>query len=137
VPAAIALSKLVSALQFAAPGVGVRVDTMTGEIVEGVEPKAATAPHASSEPATRYRTIGVEFDELEWAKRFCETVRDSSDRRRIETALSGSRPMESFENAIFRLGVAHEWFPFRERQVGEAAKAWLEAQRIPFLDDLG
>jgi hypothetical protein len=129
-PAAVSLAKLVNALHFAAPGAVVQVDRENGEIVE------ASAGAATPDSSARLQPISVELDELGCAKRFSETVADGNDRRRIETALAGARPMESFENAIFRLGVAHDWFPFRERQVAQAARACLEAQGIPFVDDL-
>ncbi len=130
-PAAVSLAKLVSALQFAGPGAVVQVDRQSGEVIDG--PSSAAPPDSSA----RFRPIAVEIDELEFAKRFCETVADLNDRRRIATALAGTRPMESFENAIFRVGVAHDWFPFRDRQVTNAAQACLEAHGIPFVDDLG
>lgn len=127
----VSLSKLVSAWQYAGPGVVVQVDTRSGELVEG--PPVATA----SDSASHLQPVTIEFDELECAKRFCETVVDPNDRRRVTTALAGARPLESFENMIFRVGVAHEWFPFRDRQVANALQAFLAAQRIPFADDLG
>ncbi len=123
-PAAVSLASLVSALQFAEPG-GVRIDTLTGEIVEG-----------NQAASTRFRTITLDFDEREIAKRFCETLSDPGDRRRLETALKSSQPLESFENGLYRAGIAHQWFPFRERYLGDLAKGQLAAQGIPFLDDL-
>jgi len=130
-PAAVSLAKLVSALQFAGPGAVVQVDRQSGEVIE--EPSSAAPPDSSA----RFQPIAVEIDELDCAKRFCETVADLNDRRRLATALAGARPMESFENAIFRVSVAHDWFPFRDRQVANAALGFLEAQGIPFVDDLG
>ena len=128
---AVSLSKLVSALQYAGPGVVVHVDRQSGDVVES--PAGGATPDSSA----RLQPIAVEIDELDCAKRFCETVADLNDRRRIATALAGAQPLENFENAIFRVGVAHEWFPFRERRVAAAARARLEAQGIPFADDLG
>jgi hypothetical protein len=125
-PPAVSLARLVSALQFAQPGVAVRIDTQTGDVVEGTESESASC-----------RTIDVEIDELDLARRFCERVADATDRKRFETALSSAQPMESFENALYRAGIAHEWFPFREQQIGAIAKAWLEGQGIPLVDDLG
>jgi hypothetical protein len=130
--AAVSLTRLVSALDFAGPGAAVRIDTSTGEVVEGAEP-----PISSSDQGARYQTIAVEVDERDLARRFCETVADPNDRRRLETALSSDQPIESFQNALFRIGIAHQWFPFRERQLGERVKAWLEARGIAFVDDLG
>ncbi len=130
-PAAVSLAKLVSALQFAGPGAVVQVDRQSGEVIE--DPSGAAPPESSA----RFQTVAVEIDELDCAKRFCETVADVNDRVRLATALATTRPMESFENAIFRVGVAHKWFPFRDRQVANAAQAYLEAHGIPFVDDLG
>ncbi|HEV3298040.1 MAG TPA: hypothetical protein VG055_00260 [Planctomycetaceae bacterium] len=132
-PATVSLAKLVSALQFVYPGAALWIDIETGDVVEQAE---ALGGKAGSADPTRYRTVGVEVDEFEVAKRFCETVAEPSNRRRLETALSSAQPLESFENALFRLGIAHKWFPFREIQLGNLAKAWLAAQGIPFLDDL-
>jgi hypothetical protein len=124
---AVSLARLVSALQFTQSGVAVRIDTQIGDVVEeGTESESAS-----------YRTIDVEIDELDLARRFCERVGDATGRRRLETALSSAQPMESFENALYRTGIAHEWFPFREQEIGGIAKAWLEARGIPYVDDLG
>jgi hypothetical protein len=130
--AAVSLTRLVSALEFAGPGAAVRIDTSTGEVVEAAEP-AISASHQ----AERYQTIAVEVDEQDLARRFCEAVADPTDRKRLETALSSSQSLESFENTLHRVGIAHRWFLFRERQFGERAKACLEARGIPFVDDLG
>src|SRR5580704_7521133 len=124
----VSLARLVSAFQFVAPGVGVCVDTGTGEVIEGTA--------ASSQDPERFQTISLDFDEREIAKRFCETIADRDNRRRLETALMSAQPLESFENALYRVGIAHQWFPFRERQLGDLAKAWLETAGIPFVDDL-
>jgi hypothetical protein len=130
-PAAVSLAKVVSALQFAELGTGFYVDVMSGEVVEGV-PQSIRSAH----PA-RYRLISLKVDELQLARRFCQTVTDAHDRRRLETSLASAQPMESFENAVYRLAIAHVWHPFRERELGRLAKACLEAQGIPFVDDLG
>ena len=124
----VSLARLISAVQFAAPGAGVCIDTGTGQVIEGT---------AGSRPdSQRFRTISLDFDEREIAKRFCETIADRDDRRRLETALTSAQPLESFEHALYRAGIAHQWFPFRERQLGDLAKAWLETAGIPFVDDL-
>jgi hypothetical protein len=124
----VSLVRLVSALQFAAPGAVVCIDTVTGEVSEG------TAD--SSQDSERFQTIALDFDEREIAKRFCETIADRDDRRRLETALTSAHPLESFENALYRVGIGHQWFPFRESQFGDVAKAWLETAGISFVDDL-
>jgi hypothetical protein len=138
-PVPVSLARLVSALQFAAPGAGVRIDPLTGDVVEGPEPLPTrqSLPADSSEESSRFRTIAVDFAEHEIAKRFCETVSDRNDRRRLEMALSSAQPIENFENGLYRAGIAHLWFPFRERQLGDLAKAQLEAQGFAFVDDLG
>jgi len=124
----VSLVRVVSALQFAAPGAVVCIDTGTGEVIEG------TAD--SRQDSERFQIIALDFDEGEIGKRFCETIADRDDRRRLETALTSSQPLESFEHALYRAGIAHQWFPFRERQLGDLAKAWLETAGIPFVDDL-
>jgi hypothetical protein len=139
----VSLARLLSALQFAAPGAGVCVDTVMGEVIEAIEtPRVIdqssdrSAPLDSSQDSERFQTISLDFDEREIAKRFCETIADRDNRRRLETALMSAQPLESFENALYRVGIAHQWFPFRERQLGDLAKAWLETAGIPFVDDL-
>jgi hypothetical protein len=124
----VSLASLVSAVQFAAPGAVVCIHTVTGEVIEG------TAD--SRQDSERFQIIALDFDEGEIAKRFCETIADRDDRRRLEIALTSAQPLESFENALYRGGIGHQWFPFRERQLGDLAKAWLETAGIPFVDDL-
>jgi hypothetical protein len=138
VPLPVSLARLISAWQFAEPGAGVRVDTLTGEVVEGIEAPSSdqSPPLNSSEASARVRTIAFDFDEREIAKRFCESLSEPRDRSRLETALSSAQPLESFEHALYRVGIAHRWFPFRERQLGDLAKVQLEAKGIAFVDDL-
>jgi hypothetical protein len=136
VPAAVSLAKFVAAVQFADPSAGVQIDTSTGEIVEGALPVTDGDQSTSVGPPGRFRTIAIEVDELDLAGRFCETVADPIHRKRLETALASARPIESFESALYRVGIAHRWFPFYNQQIGQLAKAWLEAQAIPFVDDL-
>ncbi len=124
----VSLARLISAVQFAAPGASVCIDTGTGEVIEGMA--------GSRQDSQRFRTISVDFDEREIAKRFCETLADRDDGRRLETALTSAQPLESFENGLYRAGIAHQWFPFRERQLGDLAKGLLQAAGIPFVDDL-
>jgi Uncharacterised protein family (UPF0158) len=136
-PAEASLAKLVTALQFAEPGALVRIDTMTGEVLEASDSESSAQDRAASGGhPERYQTVDVEVDEQDLAKRFCATLGDDNARRRLETALSSDQPIEAFENALYRAGIAHEWFPFRERQLGNVAKTWLEAQGIRFVDDL-
>ena len=137
--AAVSLAKLVSALQFADPGAAVHVDTLTGEVIESPQPGSldGAAPVGLTNRPQRYRTIAIDIDELEFARRFCASVADPNDRRRLETALSSGQSIEAFEQALYRGKIAHTWFPFRTLQLGELAKAWLEAQGLPFVDDLG
>jgi Uncharacterised protein family (UPF0158) len=130
-PGAVSLARLVGALQFAEPGAVPYVDVMSGEVLEGVPQPISSAD------ADRYRPVGVNVDELELARRFCQTVTDAHDRRRLETSLASGQPMESFENSLYRSGIAHEWFPFRERETGRLVKDWLTAEGIAFVDDLG
>jgi hypothetical protein len=134
----VSLVKLVSALQFVEPGGGVRIDVETGEVVEDSSAKSLSEPTSSVSAAqsARFRTIALQLDELETARRFCESVADPGDRKRLETALASAQPTEAFENAVYRVGIAHKWFPFREAQLGDLAKAWLQAEGIPFVDDL-
>jgi hypothetical protein len=104
---------------------------MSGEVLEAVPQSNTTAD------AARYRLVGVKLDDLELARKFCQTVTDANDRRRLETSLASNQPLEGFENTVYRLGLAHLWLPFRERELGRLAKACLEVQGIPFVDDLG
>jgi hypothetical protein len=129
---AVSLASLVSALQLAAPGEPVRIDTQTGEII-GID--EALGPGSIGE-AQRDRTITVSLDDVALAKRFCATVTDPQDRNRLETSLLSVRPIAAFEQALFRIQIAHRWFPFRDLELVRLAKAQLEAQSIPFVDDL-
>jgi len=129
---AVSLARLVDTLQLAALCEPVRIDTQTGEVI---------AVDDSPEPGSagdlqRDGTITITLDEVALAKSFCATVTDSQDRKRLETALLSARPVEAFEQALFRVKIAHRWFPFRYLELVRVARAQLEAQGIPFVDDL-
>jgi hypothetical protein len=129
---AVSLAGLVSALQFAAPGKPVRIDTQTGDVIPSDE---AVGPGSVGE-VQRDGTIKIRLDEMALAKSFCATVTDPQNRKRLETALLSARPVEAFERALYRSKIAYQWFPFRDLELVRLAKAQLEAQGIPFVDDL-
>src|SRR5580704_3155279 len=110
---AFSLARLVSALQLAAPGEPVRIDTQTGEVIAIDE---ALGPGSGGE-AQRDGTITISLDEVALAKSFCATVTDPQDRQRLETALLSVRPVEAFEQALYRVKIAHRWFPFRDLEL--------------------
>jgi hypothetical protein len=128
----VSLASLVSALQLATPGEPVRIDRQTGEVI----PFDDEAGPGSGGEEQHERTITIRLDDLAMAKSFCATITDLPDRKRLETALLSHSPVEAFEQAVYRIQVAHRWFAFRDLEMIRLAKAQLEAQGIPFDDDL-
>jgi hypothetical protein len=77
-----------------------------------------------------------EQDELDLALRFVETREKAEDRQRLNLALREANPQEAFETAVFRCQIAHAWFQFRDEQLLQRAKNWLDAEGLAYIDDV-
>lgn len=137
---AVSLCDLVSRLQFADPTTEIFVDTQSGTVVERESAGDASPSTVESEitDRDRFQELPVLDDrqEIELARNFHAQVSDAENRRRLALALANTNPLQSFEAALYRCQIAHEWFRFRDERLVRLVREWLEARGIPYVDDV-
>jgi hypothetical protein len=73
-----------------------------------------------------------EIDEYRMMKRFAEGARDHVARDRLLQAIRGRGAFRYFRDTARELGLADEWYAYRDRAYEEIAVAWCEANRIEY-----
>jgi len=134
-PKTVSLSKVLAALQFGDPTTVIYVDRTTGQIVGSAQIRAeANGPKKPD----RFERLPVltEQDEIELARHFSDAAEKTEDRQRLNLALSSANPQEAFQTALFRCQIANEWFQFRDKHLLQLVKNWLDAQGVPYSDDV-
>ncbi len=74
------------------------------------------------------------FEIHEWSimERFARSISDDDVRDSLEAALHGRGAFRRFKDAVHRLGIADEWYRFRDAALEEIAIKFLEAHGIEF-----
>jgi len=74
------------------------------------------------------------FEIHEWSimERFARSLTDASVRDDIDSALHGRGAFRRFKDVVHRLGLADEWYRFRDAALAEIAVDFLEANGIEF-----
>ncbi|MGF1608962.1 MAG: UPF0158 family protein [Kiloniellales bacterium] len=82
--------------------------------------------------------LATKFDIHEYAimERFCLSVEPVERSDRLIDAIKGRGAFRRFKDAIHRMGIADDWYRFRDQALAEFATDCLEAQGIPFKNDL-
>jgi len=63
---------------------------------------------------------------------FARSIEDEHISRDLQSAIRGTGAFRRFKDAIYRLGVAEQWYSFKEQALREIARAWCEKNGIPF-----
>lgn len=71
-----------------------------------------------------------EIDEYRMMERFASGVADPAVQAALADALRGRGAFRRFKDAVHRLGLAEEWYRYRDRGYEDVARAWCEAQGI-------
>ncbi|MBI1722816.1 MAG: hypothetical protein HYR48_02780 [Gemmatimonadetes bacterium] len=74
----------------------------------------------------------VEIDEYRMMDRFASTVPDPAASARLQRAIQGRGAFRYFKDSIHDLGLAEEWYSYRDRGYEEIAVAWCEAHGIEY-----
>jgi len=74
------------------------------------------------------------FEIHEWSimERFARSLTDTAASDELEAAVHGRGAFRRFKDAVHRLGIADEWYRFREAALEEIAIGFLEAHGIAF-----
>ena len=105
--------------------------------------KSADAPQWQKDllPKAREVTASEDFIPLpgkfeihEWSimERYARSLDDASVSDELESALHGRGAFRRFKDAVHRLGLADEWYRFRDAALAEIAVEFLEANGIEF-----
>ena len=84
-----------------------------------------------------YVRLPTRFEIHEWQimDRFARWVDDERIGEELRYALRGRGAFRMFKEAIHRLGVAEEWYEYRERALRRIAVEWCEANGIRFTEE--
>jgi len=77
-------------------------------------------------------SLPSQFDIHEWSimRDFCNLVNSDSDRTELLEAVHGSGAFRFFKATINRLGLADQWYNFKEAAIERIVIEWLESQSI-------
>jgi hypothetical protein len=79
--------------------------------------------------------LPTSFDIHEWSimERFCRTVNEPSAHDELVDAIHGRGAFRAFRGALERLGLRDQWQAYRDNQLEQIARDWLESNRIPYM----
>ena len=119
--------------------------TLTDEVVALTEDPdaAADAPQWQKDLLPKAREVLAsedfiplpsKFEIHEWAimERFAQSLKDAAVSDELDAALHGRGAFRRFKDTVQRLGIADEWYRFRETALEEIAIEFLEAHGIAY-----
>jgi GAF domain-containing protein len=85
-----------------------------------------------------YLSLPSKFDIHEYAimERFCLAQEDQKVSNRLCQAIQGSGAFRRFKVNIHELGIADQWYQYRQASFKEIAIEWCESHGLPYTDDL-
>ena len=119
--------------------------TLTDEVVALAEDPdaAADAPQWQKDLLPKAREVLAsedfiplpsKFEIHEWAimERFAQSLTDAAVSDELDAALHGRGAFRRFKDAVQRLGIADEWYRFRDAALEEIAVEFLETHGISY-----
>ncbi len=84
-----------------------------------------------------YLELPSKFDIHDYAiiERFCQSQDDQHLRITLLDLIRGSGAFGRFKDAIHEFDIAQAWYQFRRAAYHQIAVDWLEANKIPYIDD--
>jgi hypothetical protein len=71
-----------------------------------------------------------EIDEYRMMERFALGIHDGENREEVLRALHGAGAFRRFKDAVHRLGLAADWYFYRDHDYERVAREWCEAHGI-------
>jgi hypothetical protein len=119
--------------------------TLTHEVVALAEDpaEAADAPQWEKDLLPKAREVmesedfiplPSKFEIHEWAimEHFAGSLTDAAASNELDAALRGRGAFRRFKDTVYRLGIADEWYRFRDAALEEIAVEFLEAHGIAY-----
>jgi hypothetical protein len=73
-----------------------------------------------------------EHHEFSIVERFCESINEPRQQKKLLKAIRGKRAFRDFQKVIGKLGITERWIGFRNRELEELAVAWLNENEIQY-----
>src|SRR5881628_1080796 len=113
------------------------INRKTGELITLTHEEAAEAPQWQKDllPKARevmasedYIPLPSKFEIHEWSimERFAQSHTDAAVSDELDAALHGRGAFRRFKDAVHRLGIADDWYQFRDAALEEIAIEFLE-----------
>ena len=77
-----------------------------------------------------------EIHEYSIMERFCQSIEEDDSRRELLDAIRGRGAFRFFKSTIRRMGIEDQWYRYRDQALARIAMDWLEANEIPYRDDM-
>ena len=86
----------------------------------------------------RFIGLPTKFDINEYRimEKFCFSVRDEKIAEVLYRAIKGSGAFRRFKDSVHQLGVAEDWYEYRNETIKQMAIEWCEQNDIAYIDDL-
>lgn len=123
---------------------GELITLMREELALAEDPdEAADAPQWQKDVLPKAREVATsgdfirlpsKFDIHEWSimERFARSLKDPDIRDELDVALHGRGAFRRFKDALHRMGIADDWYRYRDAALEEIAVEFLEAHGIEF-----
>ena len=123
---------------------GELITLMHEELAMAEDPvEAADAPQWQKDVLPKAREVATsgdfiplpgKFEIHEWSimEGFARSLKDADISDELETALHGRGAFRRFKDALHRMGIADEWYRYRDAALAEIAVEFLEAHGIGF-----
>lgn len=85
----------------------------------------------------RFIPLPSQFDIHEYRimEDFCYSVEDEAASDCLLYAIKGKGAFRRFKDTLHELGIAEQWYAYRDETLKEVAKEWCEAHGIPYIDE--
>ena len=102
----------------------------------GFRPKQSRKPGKSQPGNKDYLALPGKFEIDDYAimKAFSSNRENSDERHQLLSAIRGAGAFRYFKDTIHRLGVADEWYAFKDKAYEEIARDWCEEHQITLED---
>ena len=145
----VSLSDIIQGMEFQSDEMKSYLNTQTGKVVT-VDDEALYAaedcdPDGSHEPGELELARAIldgrtylqlpdrfDIDEYRMMERYAQSVADGAKAEELFVALRGRGAFRYFKDTVRRLGIADDWYAFRDRAFEEIAVEWCEENGISF-----
>ena len=92
----------------------------------------------SDDDNKRFLQLPTKFDidEYRLMEKFCLSVQDEKTSESLYLSIKGSGAFRRFKDCIHQLGVAEDWYKYRDKALKQIAIEWCEENNIAHIDDL-